>query len=294
MADAEVTRRDDDLVDAHGIRIHYTVWAPRTPRAVVHLLHGVGEHAGRYSHVGAALAKAGYEVWADDHRGHGRTGAEQHAGRPERLGRLGPGGHRAAVDAVRLISARARQARPELPLVLFGHSWGSLMAQIILNDHAGDYDAAILMGTAHRTVRHMNGGDLNARHRHLGDTGLEWLSRDPAVPHAFKADPLTTDVPLLKLFGVRDTLRLLGRPARGLPDLPLLIMVGDDDPLGGAESARHLARDYRERSGLTDVTVTVYEGARHELVNETNQDEVIGDLIAWLDQRVGLATPPGT
>ncbi|WP_084075306.1 alpha/beta fold hydrolase [Demequina sp. NBRC 110052] len=294
MADAEVTRREDDLVDSHGIRIHYTVWSPREPRAVVHLLHGVGEHAGRYSHVGAAFARAGYEVWADDHRGHGRTGVEQHEGHPDRLGRLGPGGHRAAVEAVRLISAGARQAHPELPLVLFGHSWGSLMAQIILNTHSDDYDAAILMGTAHRTVRHMNGGNLNARFRHLGDTGLEWLSRDPAVAHAFKADLLTTDVPLLKLFGVRDTLRLLGRPSRDVNDLPLLITVGDDDPLGGAESAHHLAHDYEDRSGLTDVTVKVYEGARHELVNETNQDEVIGDLIAWLDQRVGLATPPGT
>ncbi len=290
MSDDAKAASDRTYTDAHGVRIHVRVWEADRPRAVVQLLHGVGEHSGRYDHVGRALAAAGFTVWADDHRGHGRTGLEQHGGDASRQGRLGVGGHRATVAAVRQLTGIIREAHPDLPLVLFGHSWGSLMAQIILNDHAVDYDAAILMGSAHRTLRHMNGGDLNARHKHLGDTGLEWLSRDASVHHAFKADPLTSDKPLLRLFGVRDTLRLLGRPARHLgSDLPLLLMVGEDDPLGGPSSIRHLERDYRERSGLTDVTVKIYPGARHELVNEINKDEVIADLISWLGAHTATA-----
>ncbi|WP_062205799.1 alpha/beta fold hydrolase [Demequina salsinemoris] len=283
MSDDAPAASDTTFTDAHGVTIHVRVWEAERLRAVVQLLHGVGEHSGRYAHVGRALAAAGYTVWADDHRGHGLTGMEQHGGDASRLGHLGAGGHRAAVAAVHQLTGVIRAAHPDLPLVLLGHSWGSLMAQMILNEHAADYDAAILMGTAHRTVLHMNGGSLNARHKHLGDTGVEWLSRDVAVHHAFKADPLTSDEPLRKLFGIRDTLRLLGRPARALGrDLPLLIMVGDDDPLGGASSIDHLARDYRERSGLTDVTVKVYPGARHELFNEVNKEEVIADVISWL------------
>ncbi|WNM24801.1 alpha/beta fold hydrolase [Demequina capsici] len=275
--------RDMDYTDALGVRIHVRVWEAESPRGVVQLLHGVGEHSGRYGHVGRALAAAGFTTWADDHRGHGRTGLEQHGGDAAQLGRLGPGGHRAAVAAVHQLTGLIREQSPGLPLTLVAHSWGSLMAQILLNTHAADYDAAVLLGSAHRTLLHMNGGSLNARHKHLGTTGVEWLSRDPAVHEAFKADPLTTDVPLLRLFGLRDTLRLLGRPSRRLgKDLPLLLMVGEDDSLGGPSSIEHLARDYRQRSGLTDVTVKVYPGARHELVNETNKAEVLDDLIAWL------------
>jgi alpha-beta hydrolase superfamily lysophospholipase len=140
-------------------------------------------------------------------------------------------------------------------------------------------------------VGSMNSGDLNKRHAHLGTTGAEWLSRDPAVAQAFIDDPLTTLVPLQKLFGLADAARLIGRPARSLArDLPLLIQVGGDDPLGGEASARRLERAYRERSGLTDVTTIVYPGARHEIYNETNREEVFADLTAWLAARIPART----
>jgi alpha-beta hydrolase superfamily lysophospholipase len=83
-------------------------------------------------------------------------------------------------------------------------------------------------------------------------------------------------------------MRLLGRPAKGLAnDVPLLIMIGSGDSLGGEESVTRLAASYAERAGLTDVTVQVYLDARHEVFNETNRDEVIADLLGWLSSRVG-------
>jgi alpha-beta hydrolase superfamily lysophospholipase len=133
----------------------------------------------------------------------------------------------------------------------------------------------------------MNAGQLNAKHKHLGTTGFEWLSRDPAVSQAFLDDPLTFYADVLKLFGVADGLRLFGVPTRHIErDLPLLIAIGSEDSLGGERSVRQLAEKYISRSRLTDVEVIVYEGARHEIFNETNSDEVTADLIGWLDDRV--------
>jgi alpha-beta hydrolase superfamily lysophospholipase len=275
------------FTDAHGIAITYDVWPVDNPRAAVQVAHGVGEHAGRYRVLAEHLNANGYTVYADDHRGHGRTGMAQWND-AAMLGKLGVGGLRAAVDAIHEFSGLIRRENPDLPLVFFGHSWGSLAVQMILNKHSDEYDAAVLSGTAYRMLGSMDSGyNLNKRHAHLGTTGAEWLSRDAAVSQAFVDDPLTTSVSLPKLFGARDAARLLGRPARSLArDIPVLIQVGGDDPLGGEASARRLERAYRVRSGLTDVTTIIYPGARHEIYNETNREEVMADLSAWLDARI--------
>ncbi|MFG6504009.1 alpha/beta fold hydrolase [Microbacterium sp. P05] len=270
--------------DAHGVAIVYDVHPADRPRAVVQLLHGVGEHAGRYRPLIDALVAEGYSVYADDHRGHGRTGLRQH-GDPARLGRLGRGGHRAAVEAVRMLSQRIREENPGLPLVLVGHSWGSFLAQILVNDDPHLYDAVVLSGSALRWPGALNAGDLNAAWKAKDATGAEWLSSDPEVGRAFLADPLTTSVPLLKLFGPLDAARLYGRPRRGLPDIPALLMVGRDDSVGGPRSVHRLADAYRTRSGFTDVTTLVYPEGRHEIFNEVNQAEVRADLLAWLAPR---------
>lgn len=277
-----------NYTDDYGVVITYREWLVDSPRAIVQLLHGVGEHAGRYDRLAKELNAAGYAVVADDHRGHGQTGLAQWAGDRTKLGRLGPGGHRAVIEDVHLLTGRIRSEHPGVPLVLLGHSWGSLLAQILVNRFPADYDAVVLTGTAYRWPGSMNGGDLNRRHAHLGTTGAEWLSRDTAVSEAFYTDPLNFTADVVKLFGLLDALRLIGRPARSLPsELPLLILVGSDDSLGGARSAERLAESYVRRSGLTDVEAIVYDEARHEVFNETNRLEVVADLLAWLDARVG-------
>ena len=173
--------------------------------------------------------------------------------------------------------------------MLLGHSLGSIFAQKILDDDASPYAAAVLSGTAYRTLRHMNGGDLAKRHRTPGGPGTEWLSRDPEVWTRFADDPLTFDAKVLKLFGLPDTLRLLGTPRRLNRDLPLYLLIGSEDPLGGPVSVGLLARAY-ERRGVSDVEVKIYEGGRHEMFNETNRDDVVADLVAWLDAKTAPAT----
>lgn len=277
--------RTAEFTDAHGIIIVYDVHAAvGTPRGVVQLLHGVGEHAGRYGKLIAALTESGFTVYADDHRGHGRTGVRQHDG-IAKLGRLGPGGLNAAVDAVWQLTQIIRDENPDLPLVLLGHSWGSFLSQMLLNAHPEAYDAVILSGSAYRTPRDLNAAPLNARWDGPDATGFEWLSRDPAVWEEFANDPLTTDEPLLKLFGPIEALKLYGRPKKDLGrDIPVLLLVGRDDPVGGPRSVHKLADAYRNRSGLTDVTTLVYPDARHEIFNELQQSEVRADVLAWLDK----------
>jgi alpha-beta hydrolase superfamily lysophospholipase len=285
-----VQRVDREYVDAEGVTIHFHVWAAPEPRGIVQIAHGLGEYAARYENLAQDLAKAGYSAYADDHRGHGQTGMGQYGGDASKLGRLGPGGLRATVEAVRKFTTIIRAENADVPIALLGQSWGSLMVQMILDKHAGDYDAAILTGTALRRFGSMNAGQLNGKHKHLGDTGFEWLSRDKEVSQSFKDDPLTFYADVMKLFGVADGLRLFGVPTKQIEkDIPLLIIIGSEDSLGGEKSVRNLAHAYLTRSKLTDVEVVIYDKARHEVFNETNSAEVKADLIGWLDSRLAMA-----
>ncbi|WP_123293689.1 MULTISPECIES: alpha/beta hydrolase [unclassified Curtobacterium] len=285
MPTFSAARGDASFTDAHGVEIVYSTWRAARPKGIVQIAHGVGEHGLRYEPLAQDLVRAGYTVHANDHRGHGRTGLGQWDGDHAKLGRLGPGGLRAAIAAVEQMGEVARADTPGVPLVLLGHSWGSLMAQRIVNSSSESWDGVVLSATAYRLPGWMNSGDLNARHAGSGPTKFEWLTRDRKIIDAMSVDPLAVEADVIGLFGLPDTLRLLGVPRRGIPhDLPMLLQVGSDDALGGPRSVERLAQAYRRRGRLSDVTVRVYEGARHEVYNETNRDEVVADLVAWLDR----------
>lgn len=287
MAASTSAREDRTYQDAEDITIHYYVWAAAKPRAVVQLAHGLGEHAARYEWLAQKFTGAGYTVYADDHRGHGQTGLGQTGGDHAKLGKLGPGGMPATLESIHTLTGMIRAENPGLPLVLLGHSWGSMLAQMLVNKYSAEYDAVILTGSVLRMFGHTNTGDLNAPYKHLGSTGYEWLSRDTAVVAAAAADPLMFVANGMKLFGLVDSLRLLGKPAKNLEhDLPLLIQVGSEDVVGGVKSNELLAQAYLTRSCLTDVELIVYTGAQHEIFNETNKQDVVADTLAWLADRV--------
>lgn len=282
-ADQQPTRLD--FRDALGVEIAAYEWAAREPHAVVQIAHGVGEHARRYDAFAQVLTENGFTVVANDHRGHGETGRQQWAGELSRLGQLGPGGLRAAEAAIHQLTEIARERHPGLPVLMFGHSWGSLMAQRIINRQPRSYEAVVLSGSAKRTPLSMESGDLNRRWRGDGANGFEWLSRDTAVQQAFLADPLCFEADILRLFGVRDALRLFGTPSRRVAsEVPILIVSGGDDPLSRGDGLRLLAEAYRIR-GVRDVTLRVFPEARHELLNETNRDEAIAEIVSWMLDR---------
>lgn len=279
------TGRDGTVITAYR-------WEPAgSPRGVVQLAHGMGEHLLRYDHLAMTLAGAGFLVQGQDHRGHGATASSDDA-----LGQLGADGWNSLVDDINVLIERTHDRLPDVPIVLFGHSMGSFAAQQYLLDHSGRIAGLALSGTAAIDLmepgldldRPIDLSAFNAPFPHR--TGYEWLSRDDAQVDAYVADPhcgFGLDVEGVKAMFTRardvaDPERLAGIRK----DLPVHIMVGDRDPVSGQLALVNVLVDRLRGTGLTDVTLTVWPEARHEIFNETNRDEVEADLLAWLDRVV--------
>jgi alpha-beta hydrolase superfamily lysophospholipase len=275
--------------DILGVEIYFYEWPVANPKAVIQIAHGLGEHARRYDQMAATLNRAGFSVYADDHRGHGQTGLRQIAtNKTKSLGRLGVGGMDATVDQVREFSKLIKLENPDKKLVLVGHSWGSFIAQKIINKNSELYDAVVLSGSALTMPGYLATGDFNKVWKKLpGSTGYEWLSRDVEVQKKFVEDPLTFLAAAMKVFGISNALKLFGKPSKKVrSDLPILVQVGEADPIGGEYSNKALVDAYRKNSGTKDIELFVYHDARHEIYNELNKEEIIGDLIEWINSRI--------
>jgi len=279
-----VTERRFRFSGADGTGLAGFCWrGSTTPRALLQLAHGAGEHAGRYFERLAPIVEAGYLVYASDHRGHGLTSGMTH------LGDFGPGGAPAAVDDMAVLSRLARAENPALPLILMGHSMGAMFAQAYILDHAALIDAVVLSGTAGPGPRNPAGpNSAYATPR----TDYDWLSRDEAQVDAYMADPFCgikfTPASAASFASLRE--RALSPEAlAGVPrGLPIYVFVGDKDPIN-QQLTRLTPLVDAFRAVDLDVTVKVYPGGRHEMLNETNRDEVVADLVAWLDLALAKA-----
>lgn len=265
------------VTDADGIEITGTQWTIDEPRAVIHIVHGLGEHAARYGRLAEALNGVGYAVYADDHRGHGRTGVAMGG-----LGPLGPRGMAGTLDAVHAVSRYSRSEHPDAPLVLLGHSWGSLLAQKYALQWGVELRALVLTGTLLLVPPFRDMATFNDDFA-PSTTDYDWLSRDAAEVAKYVADPWCGFSPD---FPAEEMAYLAGPPTDAFPaELPILVMNGAVDPVGGATGGQALVDAYRA-VGVSDVTFRCYPDARHEVFNETNRAEVTADLFAWLDQHV--------
>lgn len=274
--------------DKHDVEIVFWEWPVADPKAVVQLVHGIGEHSRRYDHVARKLNSLGYAVYSDDHRGHGQTGKGMvAAGITKKQGLLGPGGMDAVLAEVRQLTVLMKTEHPNAKLVMIGHSWGSMLAQRLYDKHSSDLSAFVLSGSSLLIPGIINGGKLNKKWAHLPNaTGGEWLSRDLEVGRKFREDPLNFVESFAQVVGVVDTLKLMGAPKKTInPNVPILIQAGSDDSLAGERGNVMLANAYRKR-GVDDIVLFIYEGARHEIYNETNKDEVLNDLAKWLEAHI--------
>ena len=275
--------------DDFGVEIVFYEWPVANPKAVIQIAHGLGEHARRYDLMAETLNRAGFSVYADDHRGHGQTGLKQLEQKQiKRLGNLGPGGMKATYKQVADFSRLIKQEHPSRPLVLLGHSWGSFIAQKIINQESSLYDAVVLSGSALLMPGYLATGDFNKEWKKLpGATGYEWLSRDVEIQNKFVSDPLTFLAQAMQVFGVKNSLAMFGTPSKEIrPNLPILVQVGQKDPVGGEKSNEALVKAFRKNANIDDIELNVYHDCRHEIYNELNKDAIIGDLIAWIEQRV--------
>ncbi|MGY1685325.1 alpha/beta fold hydrolase [Geodermatophilus sp. SYSU D00867] len=305
---------DPTLVPAaDGTRLAERRWTPDGEvRAVVQVVHGLSEHAGRYGRLAAALTARGFAVAAQDQRGHGLTARSTGPGRFGDPAAGHAAGSDAVLDDVRELGRRLAADHPGVPSVLLGHSLGSAVA-LASAERDGDGLAGLVLSgpigvaphlaaTAEQLEAAVAGGAGDEPMEALAAfnapfeparTPYDWLTRDPAEVDAYLADPLCgDDVPPTHRYGA-GMFALAARAATpeavaGLPDgLPVLLLSGRRDPVGGEDAAQvtALAGLLRER-GLP-VEQHVYPDARHEVFNETNRDEVTADLLAWLESRVG-------
>jgi alpha-beta hydrolase superfamily lysophospholipase len=269
------------------------------PRAVVLIAHGASEHSGRYDRFARALNDEGYAAVAIDHRGQG--GTSEATG----VGVLGPGGGAAVITDLVELGTWARDEAGGVPLVLFGHSLGALIGLGYLAEHSATVAAAVLCGfpidpAGAVVMAELLQGAVDAG---MGDdpmdalsannepfeparTPFDWLSRDPAEVDAYLADPYCGDAHPLSYSYFAGIAGVLA-PALGALDAigcPVHVIAGDRDPAAGMGAHPAALVDALVGAGV-DATLRLYPEARHELLNETNRDEVTAHLVAWLDAR---------
>lgn len=281
------------------------------PRAVVQIAHGIAEHIDRYRPFMEFLADNGFVVAGNDHLGHGKSIRV-----PEEQGFFAEkdGWWRVVDDMDKLHDIMSNEY-PELPYVLFGHSMGSFLTRTYLIKHPDKYDGVILSGTGHQSPALVLGGNAAASvmaklSGAMGDgakldslafgtylnkienprTKFDWLSRDTEQVDKYIADPLCGFVGKIGLY--RDMMQGIKfitdkkNIAQMNKEKPVYFMSGDGDPVG--DYGKGVERAYKAfcDAGLHDVFMRLYPGGRHEMLNETNKEQVYQDILSWLNEKI--------
>ncbi|MBA2243845.1 MAG: alpha/beta hydrolase [Gemmatimonadetes bacterium] len=274
-------RREGYFAGSGGVRLYYQAWEAAQPRAALLLLHGQGEHSGRYSALAGDLLPRGISVYAMDHRGHGRS--EGRRGHARRFGEI-----LEDVDRFRDLVAAQLSAQP--PLFLLGHSFGGLVALRYLQEHPeaplrGAILSSPLLGLAFTppawktalgrvltrllpTLRLSN--EVNAAHISRDSQVVERYREDPLV-HSWLTPRMYTEI----LAAMRQALEQGDRLR-----LPLLFLVAGDDRIVAAQTTAAFARELEG-----EVELRVFEGFYHECLNEPEQHRVVCEIIGWIEAR---------
>ena len=292
--------------------IHVNQWTPagRTITGVVQIAHGVAEYGGRYAPFARYLCSHGYVVVANDHLGHGRSVIE---GCP--MVYLGDeDGWRHVVDDMEALRRQVSRVFPDKPYFLFGHSMGSFLSRTHLICYPGVLDGCVLCGTGHQSPVLIAGGKLIAdreirrlgrkafsvkadklafgaynQHFQPARTRFDWISANEANVDAYIADPLCGGDTTLGLFrDMLDGLSIITKQSQMNKmdkELPVLFISGDQDPVG--DMGKGVEKAYRcfRKAGLRDVSMKLYHGLRHEILNETGRQYVYRDVLDWLEAR---------
>jgi alpha-beta hydrolase superfamily lysophospholipase len=308
MKTEESTFTDEDNVD-----IFYYKWSPEdssTAKGVVQISHGMAELSARYVRLASALTSSGYIVYANDHRGHGRTALS-----PDSIGYPGDrDGFSWMVTDMHQLSHIIKAENPGVPLFLLGHSMGSFLSQRYIQLYGDEINGLVLSGTNGKqglaldlgilvsrleiklrgrkakspTLNSLSFGSFNKRF-HPSRTEFDWLSRDPAEVDKYIRSEYCGGIFTAGFFhDFFEGLKEIENPSNMayIPQgLPVYIFSGEKDPVGGfTKGVMRLVEAYRSL-GMKDVTYKFYKDGRHEMLNEINRDQVIADLIAWLNSK---------
>ncbi|MFC9895430.1 alpha/beta hydrolase [Nocardia sp. NPDC127579] len=276
-----MARVEEGAFEGVGSRIAWRAWLPDgAARAVVVLVHGVAEHSGRYAHVGARLAEAGFAVYALDHVGHGKSEG----------GKANIGSMAGAADNVAGMLELASREQPGVPRFLLGHSMGSLIVLFLATRAPLEVNGIVVSAPpldipVGNPIQKLFAPVLSRLTPNLGVLALDssMISRDPAVRAAYDADPLVYRGKLPARTATE--ILLAGETVKGRLDrltVPTLVLHGTADALAAPSSSDLIERG----AGTGDLIVRRYEGLYHEVFNEPEQDKVLADVVEWLRAHV--------
>lgn len=288
--------------DGQDFQAYY--WDQTDAKQLIHITHGMAEHCLRYQPLIATLVKAGYAVVSHNHRGHGERAPIGHYADPDSDN---SNGWEKVIADIKAVQQQCRQQH----IILFGHSMGSFIAQGFARRHGASLKGLILSGSNFQSPWLYHGARLVAqcqrlvhgsthlsglmnylsfasfnRAFHPATTDFDWLSRDRQQVQAYIDDPAcghlcTTQLWIDLMSGLIEISRnnaLAAIPSK----LPILLIAGDKDPVGQfGKGVERLAQQLRQ-TGHHNVTCQLYADARHELLNETNAEQVRGDILHWL------------
>ena len=293
-------------------KIHARMCVPDAePRAIVQIIHGIAEYIDRYDEFMSFLADNGIIAVGTDHLGHGKSIESE-----EQTGFFAyDNGWDYVVRDEEVLRLAMHENYPELPIIVFGHSMGSFMARTLLIRYPDAFNAAIISGTGNQGAALVNGGlimgnlvtGLKGAHHYskflnnlaFGSynkiydnpkTEYDWLSRDEANVQKYIDDPLCGFIPSCSLFrdmmtGVKFITNKKNLTAMN-KNMPVYFMSGDMDPVGECGKGVQKAYNNFLEAGMKDVSIKLYPGGRHEMLNEINKDEVYTDILAWLDSKI--------
>ena len=296
------------LQSAQGCMLETRLWIPQgEPRGVVQLVHGMAEHIRRYDATAAALNQAGFVAVGLTSLGHGEQA--------ELLGWFAPeNGWTAQLEDVHALRTQMQAAYPGLPYFLMGHSMGSFIVRNYCQTHEAGLSGVILSGTGHIAPVVVNAGLLIANLQCLfgmekkpsallqnmsfgsynkafepARTAFDWLSKDTENVDRYIADPLCGYA--FTAGGYRDFFRglrnLNPKNLRTMEkDVPIRLFSGANDPVGACGEGVKATVSELKAAGIADVTYQLYEGGRHEMLNETERETVWADLVKWLEAKL--------
>ena len=293
--------------------IFYYKWSVKKEslQGIVQISHGIGEHAGRYQHIAKVLQKQGYEVYANDHRIHGKSVKNK-----EDLGYYdGPNFFKDALNDMRQLSEIIKKEHPTKKIILFGHSMGSLLSRDYVTKYSKDIQALVLSGTASfmkglgtfglycanvigvfkgrqqssSLLKSVFFTEFNKKFK-PNRTKVDWISSDENQVDIFEADPYRIEDFSVSVFAdvLKGSKKVNAKSAfkKTPKTLPIYIFSGDQDPVGEmGEGVTKVAENYKN-AGCKNLTLKLYKGGRHEMLNEKNRDQVQQHLIYWLKEKL--------
>lgn len=302
---------EHQFVGKQNTSIHYYKWEGADKKAIIQVIHGMGEHAARYKRLAEALVPLGYILYANDHRGHGKT-----ASTIEDIGYFEDGNFWAKTQSdIEQLTQIIKTENNDLPLFIVGHSMGSLLARDYISNPIDGLTGVVLSGTGGNPgllgsvgimiatilasihgrkkrsefLRNISFGKFNKEFSPMR-TKADWISKDESVVDLYVNDPMcsktfTSGFWIDLLTGVKkinQTSTFESTPT----DLPIYMFSGDRDPVGdNGKGVTEVFENYKN-AGMRDIQCILYPNGRHEMLNEVNRDEVIGAMVAWFEERL--------